>query len=169
MTWRRYSEFRGRRLRPDEVLLERFAMSPLGYRFLRDVAPVIDKRVIPRTNGRLSSTGVDKVGILTAIGAKSGQRRTQPVVMVPDGAGLLVIGSNYGRPPHPAWAHNLLAHPECEVTFGGTSGPYVATLLSGEERAAAWGLAVDFYAGYAAYARTCAPREIRVFRLTPAG
>ena len=72
----RYSSYRGRRLRVDEALLEKFAMSRVGYWFLLKVAPWIDRAVIPRTGGRLSSMGVNKIGLLVTIGAKSGQRRT---------------------------------------------------------------------------------------------
>ena len=41
--------------------------------------------------------GIDKVGLVTTTGAKSGQQRTQPLVLLDDGDGLLAIGSNYGR------------------------------------------------------------------------
>jgi deazaflavin-dependent oxidoreductase (nitroreductase family) len=163
----RYSELRGRPLKLSEVLLERFAMSGAGYQFLLHVAPAIDKATIPRTNGRFSSTGFDKVGLVTSTGAKTGQPRTHPLALIDDGDGLLAIGSNYGRPTHPAWSANLLAHPDCEVEFRGPKGPYRADLLTGEPRARAWATAVDFYAGYAAYRERCAPREIRVFRLRP--
>lgn len=168
MALRRHSELRGRRLRFDEVLLERFAMSRAGYRFLLHVAPHIDRVFIPRTNGRLSSTGIDKVGLVTTTGAKSGQPRTQPLALIDDGAGLLAIGSNYGRPVHPAWSANLIAHPECTVEFRGAPATFRAELLEGAARDAAWATAVDFYAGYEGYRKRCAPREIRVFRLTPA-
>jgi deazaflavin-dependent oxidoreductase (nitroreductase family) len=168
MPFRRHSELRGRRLRVDEVLLERFAMSGAGYRFLLHVAPRIDKAVIPRTKGRLSSTGVDKVGVVTTTGAKSGQARPQPLVLIDDGDGLLAIGSNYGRPTHPGWSHNLLANPECVVEFRGPPTTHRAELLTGDARASAWATAVDFYAGYEQYRTRCAPREIRVFRLRPA-
>src|SRR5437763_578303 len=77
VTLRRQSQLRGRRLRLDEALLERFAMSRAGWQFLLRVAPKIDKAVIPRTKGRLSATGIDKVGLVTTTGAKSGERRTQ--------------------------------------------------------------------------------------------
>lgn len=168
MSFRRFSELRGRRLRPDEVLLERFAMSRAGYWYLLNVAPRIDKAVIPRTNGRLSSTGVDKVGVLTTTGARSGAQRSQPIVLIDDGDGLLAVGSNYGRPTHPAWSHNLLAHPACVVEFRGPPTPYRAELLAGEARERAWATAVDFYRGFERYAAMCAPREIRLFRLRPA-
>jgi deazaflavin-dependent oxidoreductase (nitroreductase family) len=164
----RESPYRGRRLRLDEALLERFAMSPVGYQFLLHVAPQIDKAVIPRTRGRLSAMGFDKVGLVTSTGAKSGQPRTHPLALLDDGDGLLAIGSNYGRANHPAWSANLLAHPECMVEFKGPPAPYTAEPLTGEARAKAWATAVDFYAGYENYRTNCAPREIRVFRLRPA-
>ncbi|WP_260861131.1 nitroreductase family deazaflavin-dependent oxidoreductase [Mycobacterium simulans] len=169
MALRRESPVRGRRLRLNEALLERALMSPLGYRFLLHVAPRIDKAVIPRTRGRLSSAGFDKVGLVTSTGAKSGQPRTQPLALLADSDGLLAIGSNYGRPNHPAWSANLLAHPECTVEFKGPPRRYRAELLTGDARAAAWAAAADIYAGYERYRASCAPREIRVFRLTPLG
>jgi deazaflavin-dependent oxidoreductase (nitroreductase family) len=165
MAFRRESAYRGRRLRVDEVLLERFAMSRAGYQFLLRVAPRIDRAVIPRTKGRLSSTGIDKVGLVTTTGAKTGAPRTHPLVLIDDGDGLLAIGSNYGRAGHPAWSANLLAHPECTVEFRGAPATYRAELLTGDARADAWATAVDFYAGYERYRASCAPREIRLFRL----
>src|SRR5581483_4214128 len=164
---RRESPIRGRRLRIDEALMERALMSPVGYQFLLRVAPRVDKVLIPRTNGRLSSAGFDKVGLVTTTGAKSGLPRAQPLALIKDSDGLLAIGSNYGRPPHPSWSTNLLAHPECTVEFKGAPAKYRAELLTGDARAAAWATATDFYAGYERYRASCAPREIRVFRLRP--
>jgi deazaflavin-dependent oxidoreductase (nitroreductase family) len=169
MAFRRESSYRGRRLRLDEALFERFAMSRPGYLFALHVAPRIDKVLIPQTNGRLSVMGMDKVGLVTTTGAKSGQPRTQPLALIDDGDGLLAIGSNYGRPTHPAWTANLLAHPECTVEFRGPPKRYRAELLSGDARAAAWDTAVDVYLGYESYRASCAPREIRVFGLRPLG
>lgn len=142
-------------------------MSPVGYQFLLHLAPRIDKVLIPRTKGRLSSAGVDSVGLVTSTGAKSGRPRTHPLALIDDGQGLLAIGSNYGRPNHPAWSANLLAEPECIVEFKGPPKHYRAELLAGEARAKAWTAANDFYAGYESYRAKCAPRQIRVFRLRP--
>jgi deazaflavin-dependent oxidoreductase (nitroreductase family) len=169
VAFRRESPFRGRRLRLDEALFERFAMSRVGNQFALHLAPRIDKVLIPRTKGRLSVSGFDRVGLVTSTGAKSGQPRTHPLNLIDDSDGLLAIGSNYGRPNHPAWSANLLAHPECTVEFRGSPARYRAELLSGDARASAWATAVDFYAGYEGYRATCAPREIRVFRLRPIG
>jgi deazaflavin-dependent oxidoreductase (nitroreductase family) len=111
--------------------------------------------------------GFDKVGLVTTTGAKSGQRRTHPLTLLHDSEGLLAIGSNYGRPNHPASSTNLLAHPECTVEFKGPPAQYRAELLTGDARATVWATAADFYAGYELYRARCAPREIRVFRLRP--
>ena len=167
MSFRRESSYRGRRLRLDEALFERFAMSRAGNQFALHLAPRIDKVLIPRTKGRLSAMGFDKVGLVTSTGAKSGQPRTHPLTLIDDSDGLLAIGSNYGRAGHPAWSANLLAHPECTVEFMGPPARYRAELLAGDARASAWATAIDFYAGYERYRASCAPREIRVFRLRP--
>jgi deazaflavin-dependent oxidoreductase (nitroreductase family) len=147
--------------------MERALMSPAGYQFLIRLAPRIDKVLIPRTNGRLSSAGIDRVGLVTTTGAKSGLPRTHPLVLIDDSDGLLAIGSNYGRAHHPAWTANLLAHPECTVEFMAPPAQYRAELLTGDARASAWARATDFYAGYERYRASCAPREIRLFRLRP--
>jgi deazaflavin-dependent oxidoreductase (nitroreductase family) len=159
---------RGRRMRFDEALLERFAMSRAGYLFILHVAPRFDKVVIPRTRGRVSSLGIDKVGLITTTGAKSGQSRTQPLTFIDYGDDLLAIGSNYGGPNHPGWSKNLVANPDCVVEFRGPPGKYRAELLTGDARAEAWATAADFYAGYENYRVSAAPREIRVFHLRPA-
>jgi len=167
VSFRRESQVRGRRLRPDEALLERLMVTPVGYQFLVNLAPRIDKMLIPRTKGRLSSVGFDKVGLVTTTGAKSGQQRTHPLVLIDDEDGLLAIASNYGRKNHPAWSANLIANAECTVEFRGPPARYRAELLTGDARASAWATAVDFYIGYERYRSGCAPREIRVFRLSP--
>ncbi len=142
-------------------------MAGAGNLFLLHIAPRLDPVLIPRSNGRISSTGVNRVGLLTTTGANSGMARTHPVVLIDDGDGLIAVGSYYGRPTHPAWTHNLVAHPECDVRFRGPLRRYRAELLEGAPRADAWRTALDFYAGYALYEERAAPRVIRLFRLRP--
>jgi deazaflavin-dependent oxidoreductase (nitroreductase family) len=164
---RRYSNYRGRRARWDEALLERLVMSPVGYHYTLRVGPRIDRVLIPRTRGRFSSLGPNRVGMMTTTGAKTGVPRTNPVALIDVGDGLMAIGSNYGLPPHPSWSANLLAHPDCEVEFRGTQARYRARLLQGEERDRAWEMCIDWFAGFAQYAERCSPRQIRMFLLTP--
>jgi len=59
-------------------------------------------------------TGID-VLLLTTTGAKSGARRTHPLVYTKDGDRYLIIASKGGAPSHPSWYHNVRAHPEVTV------------------------------------------------------
>lgn len=53
--------------------------------------------------------------ILTTRGAKSGETRINPLAFHRDGDRIVIIASKGGAPVHPAWYHNLLAHPEVTV------------------------------------------------------
>ncbi|MFF9406529.1 nitroreductase family deazaflavin-dependent oxidoreductase [Streptomyces anandii] len=131
------------------------------------VVPALDRAVHRLSGGRtLLSAGMLPALVLTTTGARSGLPRRTPLACVPeaDGRGRLLIGSNFGRPGHPAWSHNLLAHPDAEVSLRGEDFPVRAVLLTGEERAAAWRTALALWPPYAAY-QARVTREIRVFRI----
>jgi deazaflavin-dependent oxidoreductase (nitroreductase family) len=104
---------------------------------------------------------------LETIGARSGQRRTHPLGGFLDGEKYILIGSNFGGQHHPAWVHNLRAHPECVLHADGRSGTYLARETEGGERAKYWELALSFYKGYASYEKRAAPRRISVWVLEP--
>ena len=72
--------------------------------------------------------------LLTTTGAKSGQRRTTPVMYMRDGDRVFVFASKGGAPTHPAWYHNLLAHPEVTVEIGDQTYQAIAKPVTGEER-----------------------------------
>ena len=72
--------------------------------------------------------------LLTTTGAKSGQRRTNPLAYLADGDRLLIFASKRGAPTHPDWYHNLIAHPEVTVEVGTETYEATATVLTGEER-----------------------------------
>ena len=83
--------------------------------------------------------------LLTTIGAKSGLRRTTPMMYVPDGDRLLVIASNAGALAHPDWYRNLLAHPEVTVEVGADTFDASAVVLEGTERHQLWDRIVASY------------------------
>lgn len=56
--------------------------------------------------------------LLTTKGAKSGKRRTNPLVYGRDGDQLFIIASKAGSPKHPHWYHNLLTNPNVTVELG---------------------------------------------------
>ncbi|MET9346721.1 nitroreductase family deazaflavin-dependent oxidoreductase [Streptomyces termitum] len=132
------------------------------------VIPALDKAVHRLTRGRtlLSAQMLPGV-VLTAKGARSGQARTTPLACMPepDRGTWLLVGSNFGRPGHPAWTANLLAHPDAEISWKGETIAVRAERLTGEERAAAWTAALAFWPPYASY-QARIEREIRLFRLT---
>jgi deazaflavin-dependent oxidoreductase (nitroreductase family) len=90
--------------------------------------------------------------LLTTTGARSGRPHTTPVGYLPDGGErVLVIASAGGSPRHPAWYHNLLAHPEVTVETGAFTYRARAVPLAGEERDQAFARAVESDPGWAAY------------------
>ncbi|MEU5420872.1 nitroreductase family deazaflavin-dependent oxidoreductase [Streptomyces sp. NPDC020667] len=132
------------------------------------VVPALD-RVVHRLSGgktMLSARLLPSV-VLTSTGARTGQRRQTPLACMREGdpaSAWVLIGSNFGRPGHPAWTANLLAHPDAEISWKGRDIPVRARLLSGAERAVAWAAVVRFWPPYARY-QARVEREIRLFRL----
>jgi len=132
----------------------------------------LDRIVYRASNGRstLTSwlTGLPIVQ-LTTTGAKSGVRRTLPLVAIPRDDGWVVIASNFGQRRHPAWYYNLRAHPQVTVSFRGQVREMVARELEGEERDRWYELGIQIYPGWTSYReRTAAYRSIPVIELLPA-
>ena len=73
--------------------------------------------------------------IVTTTGRKSGLPRESPLATVPLDGCLYVVGSNFGRPHHPAWSWNLLADPTAQVSFRGEHFAATAELLDEDEKA----------------------------------
>jgi deazaflavin-dependent oxidoreductase (nitroreductase family) len=133
------------------------------------VIPALDRAVHRLTRGKVLLSAQMLPGvILTSTGARSGLARRTPLACLPEegGRSWLLIGSNFGREGHPAWTHNLLAHPDAEISWKGRDIPVTARLLEGEERAAAWRAALALWPPYAAYQERV-EREIRLFRIVP--
>ena len=72
--------------------------------------------------------------LLTTTGAKSGQRRTSPVMYLRDGERVYVFASKGGAPTNPDWYHNLLAHPEVTVELGDKTYTATAKQVTGPQR-----------------------------------
>ncbi len=149
-----------------ERVLERFARTPMGYWYVTRVAPLVDPPLLRLSGGRVSSVYPVPVMLLTTIGAKTGLRRTLPLLYVIDGDSLVLIASNYGRPGNPSWYRNLTANPRVEVLAGRFSGRYSAREIADPaERADAWAKALDVYAGYGDYEVRAGDRTIPLVRL----
>ncbi|GHF41766.1 deazaflavin-dependent oxidoreductase (nitroreductase family) [Amycolatopsis bartoniae] len=106
------------------------------------------------------------VVLLTTTGAKSGKRRYVPVMRVEHEGSYAVVASKGGAPEHPAWYHNLKAHPEVTLQDGTETRTYVAHEVSGQERDEWWERSVAAFPNYAEY-QTKTGRLIPVFVLDP--
>jgi deazaflavin-dependent oxidoreductase (nitroreductase family) len=122
------------------------------------------------TGGRIGHTfpGMPTMLLLDHVGAKSGIKRTSPLLYVADGEDLVIVASKGGYPKHPAWFHNLRAHPDTTVQVGREHRAVHARVATPAERERLWPLAVESYSGYADYQRK-AEREIPMVILEPRG
>lgn len=116
-----------------------------------------------RVGGRLAG---GPVLLLTTTGRKSGRERTVPLLYLPDGQDLVVVGSNGGAATHPAWWLNLQTNPEATIEIGGRRTRVRAEKASPEEKERLWPGLVDMYSGYEDYRRRT-DREIPVVILRP--
>ncbi|MEU5150389.1 nitroreductase family deazaflavin-dependent oxidoreductase [Streptomyces yangpuensis] len=155
------------RVAPGVKLMQKVSSTMLFAKIAPHFIPAMDKAVHRLTRGKvlLSARMLPGV-ILTAKGARTGEPRTTPLACMPEDGGRswILIGSNFGRPGHPAWTGNLLKHPDAQVSWQGEDIAVRARLLAGEERAEAWRTVLGFWPPYATY-QARIEREIRLFRL----
>jgi deazaflavin-dependent oxidoreductase (nitroreductase family) len=104
--------------------------------------------------------------LLDHVGAKSGRRRTSPLVYVEDGDNIALVASKGGHPRHPAWYHNLRANPDTTVQVGRRRIEVRARKATPEERKRIWPRAVAVWRDYANYQRRTS-REIPIVILEP--
>jgi deazaflavin-dependent oxidoreductase (nitroreductase family) len=121
------------------------------------------------TGGRIGHTapGLPTMLLLDHVGAKSGTKRTSPLLYMPDGENVFVVASKGGFPKHPAWFHNLKASPDTTVQIGRERRAVHARVATPEERERLWPIAVKTYPGYANYQARSKGREIPLVILEP--
>ena len=107
------------------------------------------------------------VVFLTTTGRRSGQRRTSPLVGIPHGDDLAVLGTNFGQEHPPAWALNLLAEPAASVEYRGVEVDVVARVAGDDEAGLIWRTAEQVTPAYLAYRGRITTRDVLVFVLEP--
>ena len=120
-----------------------------------------------RLGGHVPGWPRARIALVDHIGARTGTRRTTPLIYQDDGDTIAVAASKAGQPGNPAWFHNLLAHPETTVQIGAEVRRVTARVTAGEERERLWRGFVDLYPGYEMYRRIAAAREIPIVVLRP--
>lgn len=125
-------------------------------------------RVYRATGGRVGARvpGLPSLLLLDHVGAKSGRRRTTPLVYMPVDRDMLVVASKGGHPRDPAWMHNLRAHPDTEVQVGRRRMKVHAREATAEERRRLWPKAAAYNPHWQRY-RERTTREIPLVLLEP--
>lgn len=107
---------------------------------------------------------------LTTVGARSGRTVVTPLAYFRDGDDAwLVVASAGGAATHPAWYHNLAAHPDqVSIEVGGQRVAVTPNQLAGQERDDAWQRITSASPRFGKY-QTKTDRVLPVLRLTRAG
>jgi deazaflavin-dependent oxidoreductase (nitroreductase family) len=106
--------------------------------------------------------------LLTSTGARSGERRTTPVMYLPDGDRMVIFASKGGAPENPAWYHNLRANPAATVEVGNETVDVNAVVTEGDERERLFNQQAERYSQFAGYAQKTS-RQIPVVALERTG
>ncbi len=101
----------------------------------------------------------------TTTGRRSGQPRTTPLVAMPIGGTLALLGTNFGRPATPGWALNLDADPTARVRYRDKALDLMARRATEGERSEVWDVAAIVAPTYLAFKERVTGREIRIFDL----
>jgi deazaflavin-dependent oxidoreductase (nitroreductase family) len=157
---------------PLQRLAQRGASTRAGaWTLSRTLAP-LDKAALRVTNGRYTVAAlVAAVPVVTlhTTGARSGVRRSSPLIGIPLDGTLGIIGTNYGRRATPGWVYNLEANPAAEVTYRRTTAAAAARAADDEEAEHVFSRGSGLYPGYDAYRARISGRSIRVFILDHTG
>ncbi len=87
------------------------ATTRLGRFFSVHVMWKVDPYLMRASRGRLGMGLVLPTALLETRGAKSGVTRRNVVLYFHDGDRVTIVASKLGLARHPAWFHNLVAHP----------------------------------------------------------
>ena len=127
-----------------------------------------------RTKGRLG--GKWRIGagfrkpvptlLLEHRGRKSGKLFVSPLLYIADGADVVIVASQGGRPENPQWYRNLTAHPDTYIEIGADRRAVHAVTADPQRRARLWPRLVDAYADFDTY-QSWTDREIPVVVLQP--
>jgi len=115
---------------------------------------------------RFNSLGGHDVCFVHMTGAKTRRPITLPLMYVPYREGVLLVGSQGGAPRNPDWYHNLVKHPDIEVSHRGERQQLRARLANADEKADLWPICDRFFPPYADYRKRTA-RDIPIFVCEP--
>jgi deazaflavin-dependent oxidoreductase (nitroreductase family) len=151
-------------------LLSRILRAPAGTPGATSRVTRLHARLLRLSGGRLRRSWLFAAGqpviALSTVGRRSGTVRTTTVTALVHEGDLATVGMNLGASRDPAWALNLLAHPEAEIEVRGRRFPVSARLASGAQRDALWARWLELQPSAQTLARQTG-REVPIFVLEP--
>jgi len=81
--------------------------------------------------------------IITHTGAKSGNKRSNPLVYLQEGGRRYIFASRGGADYHPAWYHNIVANSRVTVEVGAEKYDADAEIITGPEHDRIYALQVS--------------------------
>lgn len=152
-----------------QVAMQHIAATRAGAWFFAKTLHHIDRVLLRLSQGQVTLPGIVAglpVLTVTTTGARTGQRRSAPLLGVPAGEDIAVLGTSFGQPRTPGWFHNMRADPNIEVTYRNKTVKAVAREADADERQAIWDRARTIYVGYEAYASRIKNRQIHIMILS---
>lgn len=125
------------------------------------------RRTGGKIGGHLPGWPNARIVLVDHTGAKSGAKRTSPLMYHEDGDAIVVAASKAGQPTHPAWFHNLVANPDATIQIGSVVREARARVATDEERDRLWPEFVAFYPGYEFFQSNAKGRKIPIVILDP--
>ena len=121
--------------------------------------------------GEVTTGGFGKhLVLLHSVGARSGVERVNPVLGRRSGDDWVIAASYAGAPSHPAWYHNLVAHPDTAIeTAEAGTVPVTASEITGPEYDREWAGFVGQAPTFAEYQEKAGSRKIPLLRLRRRG
>ncbi len=145
-----------------------FGSTRFGAWFFSKTISPLDRALFRVSKGRFTVPQVLAalpVIMVTTTGRRSGRPRVAPLVGVPVGGDLAIIGTNFGQRNTPAWVVNLEANPKASVAYRDRTADVLARPATEEERASVFATAAGIYPGYDKYQERITGRAIRIFVL----
>lgn len=152
--------------------IQKIASSRAGAKIFSKLMHPVDKVLFNVSSGEVTLPGLLArlpVIMLITTGAKSGKVRSMPLLGIPIGDDLAIIGSNFGQESTPGWVYNLEADPSASVKYRDRTVAVAARRSSEDETDRIYEQTASIYPGFAKYRSRADHREIRVFVLETAG
>jgi F420H(2)-dependent quinone reductase len=138
----------------------------LGRRSTR-IHAALYRRSGGKIGGHLPGWPEARIALVDHTGARTGTKRTSPLIYHEDGDAIVVVASKAGQPTNPAWFHNLQKNPDTTIQVGSVVREVRARVATDEERVRLWPMFVAFYPGYDFFQSIARGRKIPIVFLDP--